>query len=162
MTSSTLPARPRWYPIAVGTLVLAVVILCAVALFGLGEDGGLPYGILGFLTGLFATVAAGLVAVTEIGRQDEARRLDAAALDDLEPLRAASAHAVFDKAAPHKAVFDKAAPDKASSDRAGSDKAVFDNAGSDKTVFDKAAPDKTGSARTATDRSATDRNGAWS
>lgn len=88
MTTLSSPPRPRWYPITVVILVLAVAILLAVGLSGLVTDGDLAYGALGFFTGLFGILAVGMVAVTEIGRNDTRLR-DAAALDDLEPLRAA-------------------------------------------------------------------------
>lgn len=89
MVTFSSPPRPRWYPITVTILVLAVGILIAVALLGLVDDGNPAYGAVGFFTGLFSVLAVGLVAVTEIGRQTDAQLRDAAALDDLEPLRAA-------------------------------------------------------------------------
>lgn len=89
MVTLSSPPRPRWYPITVTILVLAVVILLAVDLLGLVDEGDLGYGAVGFFTGLFSVLAVGLVAVTEIGRQTDAQLRDAAALDDLEPLRAA-------------------------------------------------------------------------
>ena len=89
MTTISSPPRPRWYPITVVILVLAIAIFIAVPLLGLVDDNGLADGVLSFCTGLFVTVTAGLVAVTEIGRRTDAQLRDAAALDDLEPLRAA-------------------------------------------------------------------------
>jgi hypothetical protein len=89
MTTISSPPRPRWYPITVAILVLAIAILITVALLGLVDDGGLADGALGFFTGLFAVLGVGLVAVTEIGRRTDAQLRDAASLDDLEPLRAA-------------------------------------------------------------------------
>jgi hypothetical protein len=91
MITRSSPPRPHWYPFTVAALILTVVALGTVTALGLAPDTGPVDGILGFFTGLCATLAVGLVAVTEIGRRHEAQLLDAAALDDLEPLRAASA-----------------------------------------------------------------------
>ena len=91
MSSLSSPPRARWYPIVVAMLVLAIVILCTAALLGLADDIPLGNGLLGFFTGLFTVLTLGLVAVTEIGRRNDAASRDAAALDELEPLRAATA-----------------------------------------------------------------------
>jgi peptidoglycan/LPS O-acetylase OafA/YrhL len=91
MTPLSSPPRPRWYPITLAVLVLTVIVLVAVALTGLISESDDSYGLVGFFTGLCSTLAVALVAVTEIGRRNEAQLRDAAALDDLEPLRAAGA-----------------------------------------------------------------------
>jgi hypothetical protein len=91
MTIFSPPPRPRWYPLTVSALSLTAIVLVMVKVLGLSPDNGPVDGILGFVAGLCATLAVGLVAVTEIGRRNEALLLDAARLDDLEPLRAASA-----------------------------------------------------------------------
>jgi hypothetical protein len=90
MITHRRPPRPRWYPVTVAALVLIVIGLGSVAALGLAPENGPVDGILGFFTGLCATLAVALVAVTEIGRRHEAELLDAAALDELEPLRAAT------------------------------------------------------------------------
>jgi hypothetical protein len=90
MITRSSPPRPRWYPVTVAVLVLVVVVLGTVAALGLAPDTGFVDGILGFFTGLCATLAVALVAVTEIGRRQEIHLRDAAALDELEPLRAAT------------------------------------------------------------------------
>jgi hypothetical protein len=90
MTAFSTPPRPRWYPITVAALILVVIALVAIQLTGAAAGVQGSDGLIGFLTGLCGTVTVGLVAVTEIGRRHEVELLDAAALDDLEPLRAAS------------------------------------------------------------------------
>jgi hypothetical protein len=90
MITSSRPPRPRWYPVTVTALILIVAVLGTVAALGLAPDSGPVDGMLGFFTGLCLTLAVALIAVTEIGRRHEAQLLDAAALDDLEPLRAAA------------------------------------------------------------------------
>lgn len=89
MTSddSSLTRRPRWYAATiVGAILLVAVFSTAAALV----DDDLADGVFGFFTGMIAAVGIALVLWTEIVRKRLALRRDAAALDDLEPLRAAT------------------------------------------------------------------------
>jgi hypothetical protein len=90
MTTHSSPPRPRWYPFTVAALLLTAILLVTAELFGLFPESGPVDGILGFIAGFCATLAAGLVAITEINRRNEALLQDAATLDDLEPLRSAA------------------------------------------------------------------------
>lgn len=85
-TTTELP-RPRWYAAAVSGAVLAIAGFSAAAAL---VDDDLADGIFGFFTGILAAVLLAAVLWVEIGRYRLARMRDAAALDELEPLRAAS------------------------------------------------------------------------
>lgn len=83
-----LGARPRWYlPLVVGTvLVLAALIAAAFLVESDAVDS-----VLGFFTGFLTMVLGGVLLSTEMGRRATILRRETALLDDLEPLRAASA-----------------------------------------------------------------------
>ena len=85
---STLTHRPRWYA---ATLVGAIVLIAAFSLAAALVDDDLADGVFGFFAGMIAALGIALVLWTEIVRKRLARLRDAAALDDLEPLRAATA-----------------------------------------------------------------------
>ena len=85
-TKSSLP-RPGWYAAAVAGAVLAIAALAAAAL--LIDDDPVD-SVLGFFVGLIGMLLVAVVLWTEIVRQMMARKRDSAALDELEPLRAAS------------------------------------------------------------------------
>ena len=85
-TNSSLP-RPRWYAAAVVGAVAAIAALGAAALL---IDDDLTDSILGFFVGVIGMLLVAVVLWTELVRQMMARKRDSAALDDLEPLRAAS------------------------------------------------------------------------
>lgn len=89
MTSSdsTLPRRPRWYAAAI---VVAILLIAALTLTAAFVEDDTADTVLGFFTGMIAALLLTLVLWTEIVRTWMARRRDAAALDDLEPLRAAT------------------------------------------------------------------------
>lgn len=79
--------RPRWYA---GVIVGSATVLIALVLTAVLVDDA-PQTLLGFFTGALGTLLLATVSWIEYGHRDAARRRDAAALDDLEPLRAASA-----------------------------------------------------------------------
>ncbi|ANP72073.1 hypothetical protein [Cryobacterium arcticum] len=85
--STAAPTRPRWYAPAIGAAVLCIAALSAAALV---VDDDATDSVLGFFTGALAMLLVALVAWTEVVRHIVARKRDAAALDDLEPLRAAT------------------------------------------------------------------------
>jgi uncharacterized membrane protein YccC len=78
--------RPRWYlpTIIVTALVIAVLVMIVPAV-----QSDLGDTVLGFVTGLLLALLVGGVLATELSRRVVRRRLEADALDDLEPLRAA-------------------------------------------------------------------------
>jgi len=85
-TTTELP-RPRWYAAAViGAIVAIAGFFTAAALV----DNNWADGVFGFFTGVLAALLLAAVLWIEIGRLRLARMRDAAALDELEPLRAAS------------------------------------------------------------------------
>ena len=85
-TKSSLP-RPRWYAAGVVGAVVAIAALGAAALL---IDDDLTDSILGFFVGMIGMVLIMVILWTELVRKMMARKRDSAALDDLEPLRAAS------------------------------------------------------------------------
>ncbi|QYF74267.1 hypothetical protein [Cryobacterium sp. PAMC25264] len=85
--TTTAPPRPRWYAPAIGAAVLSIAAL-SVGAFVVVDDAA--DSVLGFFTGAIAMLLVALVAWTELVRHIVARRRDTAALDDLEPLRAAT------------------------------------------------------------------------
>ena len=89
MTSSdsTLPRRPRWYAAAIVVAILLIAALTLTSAF-IADDAADT--VLGFFAGMIAALMLALVLWTEIVRTWLARRRDAAALDDLEPLGAAT------------------------------------------------------------------------
>ena len=90
MTShdSTLAPRPRWYAV---TILGAILLIAALSTAAAVVEDDLADTVLGFFTGAIAALVIVLVLWTEITRTLSARRRDAATLDDLEPLRAATA-----------------------------------------------------------------------
>jgi len=84
--NTTLP-RPRWYAVAIAGAVVAIAALSIAALV---TDDDTADTALGAVTGAIAVGLLALILWTEIVRRIVARLRDAAALDDLEPLRAAS------------------------------------------------------------------------
>ena len=89
MTSSdsTIPRRPRWYAAAIVVAILLIAALTLTSAF-IADDAADT--VLGFFAGMIAALMLALVLWTEIVRTWLARRRDAAALDDLEPLGAAT------------------------------------------------------------------------
>ena len=84
--NSTLP-RPRWYAIAIAG---AVVAIAALSIAALQTDDDMADTVFGAFTGAIGVGLLALILWIEIGRKQVARLRDAAALDDLEPLRAAT------------------------------------------------------------------------
>ena len=84
---STLPPRPRWYLPAIVCTLLVIAALIVAAVTGVS---GVDYTILGLLTSFLTVVLGGRVLATELDRRAAMHRLETDALDDLEPLRAAS------------------------------------------------------------------------
>ena len=84
--NSTLP-RPRWYAIAIAG---AVVAIAALSIAALQTDDDMADTVFGAFTGAIGVGLLALILWIEIGRNQVARLRDAAALDDLEPLRAAT------------------------------------------------------------------------
>ena len=87
MKTTTEFPRPRWYAAAVIGAVLAIAGFSAAAAL---VDDDLADGVFGFFTGILAALLLAAVLWVEIGRYRLARMRDAAALDALEPLRAAA------------------------------------------------------------------------
>lgn len=85
-TQTSLP-RPRWYTAAIVGAVVAIATLSAAALL---TDDDLADGVFGFFTGMICMLLIAVVLWVEFGRNKLARMRDAAALDDLEPLRTAT------------------------------------------------------------------------
>jgi ABC-type cobalamin transport system permease subunit len=82
----TLP-RPRWYAVAI---VGAVVAIAALSIAALQTDDDTADTVFGAFTGAIGVGLLALILWTEIARKQVARLRDAAALDDLEPMRAAT------------------------------------------------------------------------
>lgn len=80
-------SRPRWYAAAVVGGVVAIAALSAAAIL---VDDDPADSVLGFLTGMLSALLVAVILWTEIGRQRVARLRDTVALDNLEPLRAAT------------------------------------------------------------------------
>ncbi|TFD92687.1 hypothetical protein E3T61_06180 [Cryobacterium lactosi] len=87
MSSHTSLPRPRWYAAAI---VSAVVIIAALLIAALLTADDTADTVFGAFTGAISIGLLALILWTEIGRKQLARLRDAAALDDLEPLRAAT------------------------------------------------------------------------
>ena len=89
MTSSdnSLIRRPRWYA---AYIVGAIVVIALLSVGAARVDNDVADTVLGIFTGMTLALVAALVLWTESGRKRVARLRDAAALDDLEPLRAAT------------------------------------------------------------------------
>lgn len=78
------PVRPRWY---LPTIAGIVVVIAALVVIALVLDNNLDDTALGMVTGILFGAMLGIILFTEMGRRAAIRRRDAAALDDLEPLR---------------------------------------------------------------------------
>jgi hypothetical protein len=87
MTIQSPFPRPRWYAFAI---VGAIIAITALSIAALQTDDDTADTVFGAFTGAIAVGLLVLVLWTEIGRKQVARLRDAKALDDLEPLRAAS------------------------------------------------------------------------
>ncbi|MGY4860119.1 hypothetical protein [Cryobacterium sp. AP23] len=87
MTENTTLPRPRWYAVAITGAVVAIAALSIGALL---TDDDMADTVFGAFTGAIGMGLLALILWIEIGRKQVARLRDAAALDDLEPLRAAS------------------------------------------------------------------------
>lgn len=89
MTSDgrTLPRRPRWYAAFIVGAIIVLALLGAAAWY---VDDDVADTVLGLVTGMTVGSVA-VVTWAAFLRKRMARRRDAAALDDLEPLRAAGA-----------------------------------------------------------------------
>jgi hypothetical protein len=87
MTQKTTLPRPRWYAVAIAA---AVVTIAALVLAALLTDDDTADTVFGALTGALSMGLLILIVWTEIARKQVARLRDAAALDDLEPMRAAT------------------------------------------------------------------------
>lgn len=83
----TSDPRPRWYAAAIVGAILAIAAFSAAALL---VDRDLADTVFGFFTGMIGVLLVAVILWTEVGRKQVARLRDAAALDDLEPLRAAT------------------------------------------------------------------------
>jgi len=88
MSTQTSAPRPRWYSAGIIGAVVAITVFSTAALL---TDDDLADSVFGFFTGAIAMLLIMTVLWIEIGRQRLARKRDAAALDGLEPLRAATA-----------------------------------------------------------------------
>lgn len=86
-TAGSLPPRPRWYA---GAIIGTATALVALVLTEILVDNA-PDTLLGFFTGLLGASLVGVILGIETSRKRVARLRDAAALDDLEPLRSATA-----------------------------------------------------------------------
>jgi len=88
MNSAASFPRPRWYGPAIAAAVVVIAALSGAAVL---VDDDAADGVFGFFTGASCMLLVCVVVLwTEIGRKLMARRRDAAALDDLEPLRVAT------------------------------------------------------------------------
>jgi hypothetical protein len=88
MTSdNSLIRRPRWYA---AYIVGAIVLIAVLSVGAARVDNDVADTVFGIFTGMTLALVAALVLWTESGRKRVARLRDAAALDDLEPLRAAT------------------------------------------------------------------------
>ena len=87
MNSAASFPRPRWYGPAIAAAVVVIAALSGAAVL---VDDDAADGVFGFFTGASCMLLVCVVLWTEIGRKLMARRRDAAALDDLEPLRVAT------------------------------------------------------------------------
>jgi hypothetical protein len=98
MTSdNSLIRRPRLYA---AYIVGAIVLIAVLSVGAARVDNDVADTVFGIFTGMTLALVAALVLWTEIGRKRVARLRDAAALDDLEPLRAATTgDRPFDKTA---------------------------------------------------------------
>ena len=108
---STLAPRPRWYAV---TILGAILLIAALSTAAAVVEDDLADTVLGFFTGAIAALVIVLVLWTEITRTLSARRRDAATLDDLEPLRAAT-------------IGDRSPTDSASADRQSTDQATAES-----------------------------------
>jgi len=90
MTSNdySLTRRPRWYAAYIAG---AIVLIALLSVGAARVENDIADTVFGVFTGMTLALLAALVLWTEIGRKRVARMRDAAALDDLEPLRAATA-----------------------------------------------------------------------
>ena len=86
-TDRSLPPRPRWYA---GAIIGTTTVLVALVLTEALVDNA-PDTLLGFFTGLLGAGLIGVILGIETSRKRAAGLRDAAALDDLEPLRSATA-----------------------------------------------------------------------
>ena len=83
----SLPPRPRWYACAIiGTATVLVALVLTEVLVDNAPDT-----LLGFFTGVLGAGLVGVILGIETSRKRAVRLRDAAALDDLEPLRSATA-----------------------------------------------------------------------
>ena len=87
MTKTPSLPRPRWYAVAI---IGAIITIAALSIAALQNDDDTADTVFGAFTGAIGVGLLALVLWTEIVRKQVARLRDAAALDDLEPLRAAS------------------------------------------------------------------------
>lgn len=87
MTKTPSLPRPRWYAAAI---VGAVVVIATLSVAALLIDDDTADTVFGIFTGMIGMLLIAVVVWTEIVRKQMARLRDATALDDLEPLRAAT------------------------------------------------------------------------
>jgi hypothetical protein len=87
MKENTPLPRPRWYAVAIAGAVVAIAALSVAALLTDDDTADTTFGA---FTGAIGIGLLALILWIEIVRKHVARLRDAAALDDLEPLRAAS------------------------------------------------------------------------